>query len=155
MHWGLFSSFREPLHGDLYVDLEPKPIEDRHQPADRKATQLGITDAREVCMVDAGSLLSLACRKPIVVQDGNNLRGEERFGLLDVCAWVAAVAEHVAATAHQLKIVLAVSPCCDSFFDRVRRSRIRSRSFRNVLMPCFAFSWKACHTQISSPSCTA
>lgn len=93
----------------------------------------------EIGMVEAGLLLRLACRKAFVVQNADDLGSQGGLGLFNIGSWVAQVAEHVAASAYELKIVCVLVHRPNSFRSRLLRSRIRSRSLFGVLIPWRAF----------------
>ena len=113
-------------------------VEHRHQTVDRETRKFGVPDAGEICVVDAGPGLGLASRQTIVVQNLNDSRREQRLGLLDIGVRSPEISEDVTAAVDELKIVL-FSHWIKSFFNRLSRSRIRSRSLFDVLMPCLAF----------------
>ena len=53
-------------------------------------------------MVDAGFLLCFSRREAVVVENTDDSRSEDGFGLFDVGSRVPEIAKHIAATTHKL-----------------------------------------------------
>ena len=140
---------------DLHFHLLTEPVEYGHQTVNGEAVKLYVANAAKVRMINTGTTLSLASRKPFIVKNANDAGGQKCLGLLHVGVSAAEIAEDIAAAMHQFKILVCLAHCGNSIFKRFSRSPMRSISFFGVFMPCFAFFWKACKTQTRSSSCRA
>ena len=68
-------------------------------------------------MIDTGTGLGLARRKPFIVKNSNDAGGQKRLGLLHVGIGAAEVAEDIAAAMHPLEIVACLAHCHNCFFN--------------------------------------
>src|SRR5437763_129752 len=103
-------------------------------------------------MRNTRQLFGSARRELAPVQHAYDLGRENGACLLKIGIGTAEVAEHVAAAAHQFKIILAHRRAS---FSRLIRSLMRSTSTCGVLIPLFDFFWNASITHTSSPIRTA
>ena len=140
------------LKGHLHLDVRIEFAKDRNHAIKRKATKLGVADARKLGMRHAGYFLRLASRKLACVEVANDLGGNNGARLFEPCVRPPEVAIDIAAAAYKLKVVVVHFRAS---FNRLSRSRIRSISICGVLTPDFDFFWKAWITQISTSILTA
>ena len=68
-------------HGYRHLHIAIKPIEDRHQPVDGEALELGLTDARKIGCGDAGDLLGRTHRQIVGRQRLADLGRQDRAEL--------------------------------------------------------------------------
>lgn len=102
---------------DPHVYAPAQLIEHDHQTVNGEAVKLYVANAGKVRMIDTGTGLGLARRKPFIVKNANDAGGQKRLGLLHVGIGAAEVAEDIAAAMHQLEIVACLAHCRNSFFN--------------------------------------
>src|SRR5258707_876219 len=93
------------LDGKLHV--LPQGAEDRRQPFHAETADVGTADAGKISMIDARHFLGLARAPASRIKGLEDRSRQDGFGLPDIRVGVAEIAEHVAAAAHQFKIVFA------------------------------------------------
>ena len=125
--------------------------QDRHQPVDGEAAEVGPADAGEVGGGNAGHLMGRADSHLPIIEHADDLRREQRAQLFAIGVGMAEVTEDVAAAADDIDVVAHFS----FSLSRCSRSRTSSMSCLGVLIPDFDFFWKAWMTQISSSICKA
>jgi hypothetical protein len=122
-------------HPDMLVELGQYG----HHPIDREATELCIADARKIRSRYSGHLLGFPDGDLLIVQNADDLGGKNCLELKHLGIGASEVAEHVAASADKLKIVVVTLGHRRASFNRLSRSRIRSISACGVLIPFFDF----------------
>ncbi len=94
------------MHFDLNVHMMVELVDDRHETVDGEAVQLGISDPHEFRLVDTGQGLCLTGRQIAVVQNADDLGGQDALGLLDVGVGITEIPKHVSAPMDQIHFVL-------------------------------------------------
>ena len=110
-----FFSGHARMHVDLHVYLVSKLVEHSHQTVNGEAVKLYVTNAGKVRMTDTATILSLARRKPFIVENANDACGQKRLGLPHVGVSAAEIPKHVAAAIHRLRIFFCLAHCRDPF----------------------------------------
>lgn len=121
------------MNVDPHVYLPAELVKHGHEAIDREAVKLHIADAGKVRMADTGSCLGLPRRQAFVIENTDDPGGQQRLGLLHVGVSAAKVTEDIAATMHQLEIVLGFAHCCPLPLGRARRLPLPLQVFIQVL----------------------
>ncbi len=96
----------------LDTDIDP-PIQlaqDSHQPIDREAIELDLTDSRKIRCGNAGLFLGCTDRQPLVVERLDYLCRQQSSELFGIRIWSAEVPKDIAATANDLQLVANGDP---------------------------------------------
>ncbi len=92
---------------DGHFNFLAKACQNGHQTIDCKAVQLHLPDTRKIRRSNARQLMRLAYRQLAVVQHADDPGGKQCAKLLAVGIWMIKIAEHIAAPADKLKILIA------------------------------------------------
>jgi hypothetical protein len=85
--------------------LLPGPCRNRHEPVDREAAEIGLSDARKIGRRDPGDVLRRAHRQFALIEHADDLRRQQGAELFPVSLLIAKIAEHVAAAANDVNVV--------------------------------------------------
>ena len=91
------------LEGQADFHIPVELAENRNQPVEREAAQLGIADAGKFGMRNAGQFLGIPRGKLSIVKRADNFRGNDRARLFQSGAGAAEIAVNIAAAADQFK----------------------------------------------------
>jgi|ERR1700678_2141349 hypothetical protein len=123
-------------HVDTDFDVTIEFAKYRYHAVEGEAVELRVSDTREIGMRNAGQLFRGPRAKLAVIEHTDDPRREDGARLLKIGVGATKIAEHIAASAHQFKIVLAHR---SASFSRLILSLMRSMSICGVLIPLFDF----------------
>src|SRR5205807_8872884 len=116
--------------------LLPELPKDHDHSIDREPIELYVADARKFRCRDPRKAFGSAYAQLLLVKHLYDCGSEDRASLFEICVGVTKVAEHIAAAADQLHIVILHRSLS---FNRLSRSRMRSTSTCGVFIPVFDF----------------
>jgi hypothetical protein len=104
-----------------HLDSSAEPVDDRHEPIDGEATEIGVSNARKISRRYPCASLRLTGAQAFLVERPDYLRRKNRLELLNIRVLLPKVAEHASAAVNQL-FVINLYPRISSVNTRYRKT---------------------------------